>query len=112
MSELPHFSSAVVSHIVAALAIALLFVYGTFANEYRIVAREAKRINSTSNSPIYDQLTTVMVGLSAVRAYSRQKLYENRMYKFIDENAKSDWIMAVSSRWLSVRMGKTYSLFA
>lgn len=68
-----------VSGYVIIAGVALLFFYGRIANTYIHVAREVKRINAISNSPIYDQFGSVLSGLSTIRAFQRTTFYMNRM---------------------------------
>lgn len=54
-------------------------VYVRVATIYISVAREVKRLNSISHSPIYDQFGSVLSGLSTIRAFQRTNFYMNRM---------------------------------
>lgn len=57
----------------------LMFVYARVASKYINVAREVKRLNSVSHSPIYDQFGSVLSGLSTIRAFHRTNFYMDRM---------------------------------
>lgn len=59
--------------------ILLMFVYARVASKYINVAREVKRLNSISHSPIYDQFGSVLSGLSTIRAFHRTNFYMDRM---------------------------------
>ncbi|KAH6845193.1 hypothetical protein B0I37DRAFT_311932 [Chaetomium sp. MPI-CAGE-AT-0009] len=90
----------------------LLFVlYVRVAREYITAAREVKRINSVSHSPIYDQFSSVLSGLSTIRAFDRTKYYMNRMYGLIDNSSKATWMLELSTRWMAFRMGVLGALF-
>ncbi|KAG6362037.1 hypothetical protein INS49_010266 [Diaporthe citri] len=62
--------------------ILLMFVYARVASKYINVAREVKRLNSISHSPIYDQFGSVLSGLSTIRAFHRTNFYMDRMYSW------------------------------
>ncbi|KAK4232219.1 hypothetical protein QBC38DRAFT_463457 [Podospora fimiseda] len=104
-------TSLSVSVYVILFGVFLLFFYVRVACEYIDVAREVKRINSVSNSPIYDQFSSVLTGLSTVRAFDRTNFYMNRMYSLIDASTKASWALSVISRWMAVRMGVLGALF-
>ncbi|KAH6649967.1 hypothetical protein F5144DRAFT_588575 [Chaetomium tenue] len=90
----------------------LLFVlYVRVAREYITAAREVKRINSVSHSPIYDQFSSVLSGLSTIRAFDRTKYYMDRMYGLIDNSSKATWMLELSTRWMAFRMGVLGALF-
>lgn len=68
-----------VSVYVILAGIVLMAIYARIASIYIHVAREVKRLNSVSNSPIFDQFSSVLSGLSTVRAFQRTNFYMNRM---------------------------------
>ncbi|KAK4154036.1 hypothetical protein C8A00DRAFT_14832 [Chaetomidium leptoderma] len=89
----------------------LFILYLRVAREYITAAREVKRINSVSHSPIYDQFSSVLSGLSTIRAFDRTKFYMDRMYGLIDNSSKATWMLQLSSRWMAFRMGLLGALF-
>lgn len=72
-------ASLSVSIYVIISGVVLLFVYARIAGQYIGVAREVKRLNSISHSPIYDQFGSVLSGLSTIRAFHRTNFYMDRM---------------------------------
>ncbi|KAL1880523.1 hypothetical protein VTK73DRAFT_5723 [Phialemonium thermophilum] len=104
-------TSLSVSPYVIIFGIALLFLYSRIATVYIRAAREVKRISSTSHSPIYDQFSSVLSGLSTIRAFRRIGFYLDRMHGFIDDNAKASWSLQVVTRWLTFRMGALGAVF-
>ncbi|OIW35256.1 hypothetical protein CONLIGDRAFT_47777 [Coniochaeta ligniaria NRRL 30616] len=91
--------------------IILVFFYINVASKYVIVAREVNRINATSNSPVYDQFSSVLSGLSTIRAFGRVEYYINRMYSLIDNSSKANLAKMFSALWLSFRLGMLGVLF-
>lgn len=104
-------TSLSVSVYVIFFGIFLLFFYVQVARAYIDAAREVKRINSVSHSPIYDQFSSVLSGLSTIRAFDRTGFYMNRMYRLIDNSTKASWALQITSRWMAVRMGVLGALF-
>ncbi|KAK3996469.1 hypothetical protein QBC44DRAFT_148824 [Cladorrhinum sp. PSN332] len=104
-------TSLSVSVYVIFFGIFLLIFYVRIAREYIDAAREVKRINSVSNSPIYDQFSSVLTGLSTIRAFDRTNFYMDRMYNLIDMSSKASWALSIISRWMAVRMGVLGALF-
>ena len=105
------FPSLSVSPYVIIFGILLLGLYIHIANEYITAAREVKRINSVSHSPIYDQFSSVLSGLSTIRAYGRTDFYMNRMLDLIDNSTKATWALQLCGRWMAFRMGMLGALF-
>ncbi|KAK0618587.1 P-loop containing nucleoside triphosphate hydrolase protein [Bombardia bombarda] len=89
----------------------LCIFYILIAREYIGVARDLKRIESTSRSPIYDQFGSVLSGLSTVRAFGRTQFYMDRMYDLIDNSSKAYWALELINRWMTFRMGLLGSFF-
>ncbi|TPX17379.1 uncharacterized protein E0L32_003022 [Thyridium curvatum] len=104
-------SSFVVSKWVIVCGAVLLIFYAGVAKTYITAAREVKRINSVSSSPIYDQFSSVLSGLSTIRAFHRTDFYMDRMYGLIDNGAKATWALQLCSRWMSFRMGMLGAVF-
>jgi ABC-type multidrug transport system fused ATPase/permease subunit len=104
-------TSLSVSVYVIFFGVLLFALYVRVAREYIGTARELKRINAVSNSPIYDQFSSVLSGLSTIRAFNRTKFYMDRMYGLIDNSSKATWALQLSSRWMSFRMGVLGAFF-
>jgi ABC-type multidrug transport system fused ATPase/permease subunit len=111
MALLTRVNSLSVSVYVIFFGVFLFLLYLRIAREYIRAAREVKRINSVSHSPIYDQFSSVLSGLSTIRAFDRTKYYMNRMHGLIDNSSKASWMLELSSRWMAFRMGVLGALF-
>ena len=86
-------------------------MYARIASVYIAAAREAKRINSVAHSPVYDQFSSVLTGLSTIRAFHRTDFYMNRVFGLIDNSAKASWAMQLLARWMNFRMGMFGAVF-
>lgn len=104
-------ASLSVSVYVILAGIVLMAVYARVASVYIHVAREVKRLNSISNSPIFDQFGSVLSGLATIRAFHRTQFYMNRMFNLIDNSNKASWAQNLSGRWMSFRLSMIGTLF-
>ncbi|KAK4673495.1 hypothetical protein QC763_112510 [Podospora pseudopauciseta] len=104
-------TSLSVSVYVIFFGILLFILYVRVSMAYIDAAREVKRINSVSHSPIYDQFSSVLSGLSTIRAFDRTEFYMKRMFTLIDNSSKASWALQLSGRWMAVRMGVLGALF-
>ena len=98
-------SSMLSSWYLAVCGSMLIYTHFVIARQYLYGAREIKRISSLSNSPIYDQLESILEGLATVRAFKRHPFYVERMFDLIDNSSKANWYLSLSSRWLEFRTG-------
>ncbi|CAK7205636.1 hypothetical protein SEUCBS139899_008415 [Sporothrix eucalyptigena] len=104
-------ASVSVSPFIVIFGFGLLILYARIANVYIAAAREAKRINSVAHSPVYDQFSSVLTGLSTIRAFRRTDFYMDRVFGLIDNSAKASWAMQLLARWMNFRMGMFGAVF-
>ncbi|KAI9293169.1 hypothetical protein K502DRAFT_318772 [Neoconidiobolus thromboides FSU 785] len=67
-------------------------------------SREIKRIESTTNSPIYSQSGETLQGVTTIRAYEQIDRFETLMYEKVDDNIKSFFYFCAANNWLSIRL--------
>ena len=79
-------------------------IYFHITNYYRTVARELKRLDSVSRSPIYSHFGETLGGLSVIRSYARQALYKRTNEFRLSDNLAAYFALKVTDRWLSVRL--------
>ncbi|CAN8099007.1 unnamed protein product [Discula destructiva] len=104
-------ASLSVSIYVILAGVVLMVVYARVASIYIHVAREVKRLNSISHSPIFDQFGSVLSGLATIRAFQRTNFYMNRMFNLIDNSNKASWAQSLSGRWMSFRLSMIGTIF-
>lgn len=94
--------AAVVSSpaIVAFGALALVTAWGV-AYLYIAGAREAKRLESTARSPIFEQIGALLTGLATIRAFGKEAEYVGRVYDLIDEHCQALWHRWLFASWRS-----------
>lgn len=82
---------------------------------YVSTARQVKRLESISRSPIYSHFGETVSGATTIRAYAKSQSFIATNEKKIDENQVCYYPTFVSSRWLAVRLetiGNILILFA
>ncbi len=93
----------------------LFVAYFRVTNYYRNVARELKRVEALSRSPIYTHFSETLGGLSVIRSYKRQAIYLRNNEVRLDDNVSAYQTLKVIDRWLCVRLevlGNAIVLFA
>lgn len=83
---------------------AIFAVYFAATNYYRNVARELKRLEAISRSPIYSHFAETLGGLPVIRAFQRQGTYLRTNEVRLDENISAYNTLKAVDRWLSVRL--------
>ena len=88
--------------IVVIIPIALIFYF--VQKFYVTTARQVKRLESITRSPIYSHFGETLSGAATIRAYKMLPVYIAENEKKIDLNQVCYYPTFVSSRWLSVRL--------
>lgn len=81
----------------------LIFFYAAYIY-YQSTAREVKRMDSITRSPVYAHFGESLNGLSSIRAY---KAYDRMAIingKFMDNNIRFTLVNISSNRWLTIRL--------
>ncbi|GMN54603.1 hypothetical protein TIFTF001_023730 [Ficus carica] len=71
---------------------------------YQSTAREVKRLDSTTRSPVYAQFGEALNGLSSIRAYKAYDRMASINGKSMDDNIRFTLANLSSNRWLSIRL--------
>lgn len=66
--------------------------------------RELKRLDNTLKSPVTQHIGSSISGLSVIRAFDKERLFINRMYKLLDKHSSSLLVFRLSNRWFTYRM--------
>jgi ATP-binding cassette subfamily C (CFTR/MRP) protein 1 len=88
----------------AIAVIPLGFVYFKVLNYFRNVARETKRLESVSRSPVYAQFSESLGGLATIRAYGQGTRFMDEFEGKVDQNIRAWYCNKSADRWLSVRL--------
>ena len=88
--------------IVVILPVAIIYYY--VQKFYVATARQVKRMESVTRSPIYTHFGETISGASTIRAYNRGKDFIAENETRIDRNQVCYYPSYVANRWLSVRL--------
>lgn len=81
----------------------LVLFYGAYLY-YQSTAREVKRMDSITRSPVYAQFGEALNGLSTIRAYKAYDRMANINGKAMDNNIRFTLVNMSANRWLAIRL--------
>ncbi|KAJ6140558.1 hypothetical protein N7470_010354 [Penicillium chermesinum] len=105
-------AGVLISPVVIILAILLLVISLKISVTYLTGAREAKRLESTAKSPVFEQFGASLTGLITIRAFSKSDAYIDIIYDKINSHAQAWWSVWLLNRWLGIRMNLVGAIFA
>ncbi|ODV59385.1 bile acid-transporting ATPase YBT1 [Ascoidea rubescens DSM 1968] len=82
---------------------------------YLSLSRELKRYESITKSPIHQNFTETLVGVTTIRAYGVEHKFMKKNLEYIDENNTPFFYLWVANRWLCFRidfLGALVTLFS
>ncbi|XP_050221778.1 ABC transporter C family member 2-like [Mercurialis annua] len=81
----------------------LVLFYGAYLY-YQSTAREVKRLDSISRSPVYAQFGEALNGLSTIRAYKAYDRMADINGRSMDNNIRFTLVNMSANRWLGIRL--------
>ena len=93
-------------------AIVLLFSCILIARIYIKGARDIKRLESNSKSPVLEHYTSSLLGLATIRSFGKTEEYVQQMYTMLDQEARTEWHGHFAVGWMEFRQGFLGILFA
>ncbi|KAJ8449899.1 hypothetical protein Cgig2_029261 [Carnegiea gigantea] len=81
----------------------LVLFYGAYLY-YQSTAREVKRLDSITRSPVYAQFSEALNGLSTIRAYKAHERMAGINGKSMDNNVRFTLVNMSANRWLAIRL--------
>jgi ATP-binding cassette subfamily C (CFTR/MRP) protein 1 len=88
--------------LVAAVPVSL--TYAAVGMYYRASAREVKRMDAISKSPVYAHLSETLVGLPSIRAYAVTEGFAATAETRLDAHNCANWKVNLLNRWLGLRL--------
>lgn len=70
-----------------------------------------KRLDSVGKSPIFDHFSATLAGVGTIRAFQKEAAYTEMMFAKVDTYARAIYYQALTSRWLSWRLGTVGAVF-
>ncbi|GIJ85992.1 hypothetical protein Asppvi_004864 [Aspergillus pseudoviridinutans] len=104
-------AASVTSLLIVGIGLLTLLASWAVAFFYVTGAREAKRLESTARSPIFELVGALLTGLPTIRAFGREKAYLKRMYDLIDVHCQALWHKQLFSCWMAFWMSMVGAIF-
>merc|ERR1711871_1761696 len=82
----------------------IAYIYRSAQRYYIKTARELKRLDSISRSPIFATFGETLDGLSTIRAYGADKDFMTKNYDLLDRNQTCYFLTFTANCWLGLRL--------
>ncbi|KAF9255339.1 multidrug resistance-associated ABC transporter [Marasmius fiardii PR-910] len=76
------------------------FIYQELARAYLNTARDLRRMESNSRSPVFSHFGELLEGIVTVRAFSAERQFLNGIHKKIDDTTKIWYAYWMTNRWV------------
>jgi ATP-binding cassette subfamily C (CFTR/MRP) protein 4 len=77
---------------------------------YMQTARQVKRLEAISRSPVYSSIPSTLEGISVIRAFGAKERFRLEFFAHQDENTRMFFSFLSGSRWLAFRLDGLVSL--
>jgi ATP-binding cassette subfamily C (CFTR/MRP) protein 1 len=95
---------AVVAPWFLAPAVPLVILYIFATRFYRYSARELRRLEAISRSPLFNHLGETLNGLATIRAFGAQNRFMAENRRRVNDNGRNRYHAIATSRWLTFRL--------
>ncbi|XP_076312434.1 ATP-binding cassette sub-family C member 4-like isoform X1 [Tachypleus tridentatus] len=92
----------IVSPWIALPTLILTFIFYILKRFYMATARDIKRLEGITRSPVFSHLSTSLYGLTTIRAFGAQQRFEALFDKYQDHHSSSWFLFISSTRWFGV----------
>lgn len=99
---------------VAPLLVLVAYAYYRTAGSYIAAARDLRRLESVTRSPIFQSFSEVLNGIGTVRAFGAQDRFMDTLFRRLDATQSCNNLYWMANRWLLLRfdlMG-AFTIFA
>ncbi|KAK4700588.1 hypothetical protein P7C70_g5658, partial [Phenoliferia sp. Uapishka_3] len=79
------------------------FIYTTLFTRYLAVNRDVNRIGATTASPLFSTFHQVLVGITTIRAFAKERDYRAELCSIVDETLALWYCTCTLDVWLSIR---------
>ncbi|KAL8707356.1 MAG: hypothetical protein Q9220_007604 [cf. Caloplaca sp. 1 TL-2023] len=97
-------TGAIVSPIIIAIALISVWLAAMIGKRYLAGAREVKRLEAITRSPILETMERVQSGIATIRAFEMQEHYTDLMHRHIDRNTTALMHIWLFNQWMSFRL--------
>lgn len=84
--------------------IPILWQYLSIQTKYRNVAKDLKKIESGTKSPLFSYFRETLYGLEAIRGYRIEEVMLEKHYELLNRNIRAKVNLDVANRWMGVRL--------
>lgn len=95
---------------IAVVPLGIFYIY--VLQNFRMVSRETKRLESISRSPVYSHFSETLGGLATIRAYGLANRFMGIFEDRLDENTRAYYNNKTADRWLASRLELIGSIIA
>ncbi|RSL88049.1 hypothetical protein CEP51_001928 [Fusarium floridanum] len=82
-----------------------------YAPRYLVAARDIKRLESSTMSPVLEHFGTSISGLMTIRAFGNMTWCISRMQMLLDRHGQASWHLWLFNRWFNLRMSLTGAIY-
>jgi len=65
---------------------------------------ETKKLDNLTKSPVLHHVTSSVAGISVIRGFNKEKIFEDRFYSFLNKHLVADSLFNLATRWFMLRM--------
>jgi len=105
-------SAMIISPYIIILALVILGLCGRVGLRYLRGARSIKRLESIQKSPMISHFSASLQGLSTIRAFANQEVFEKRMDDLINSYSTATWHNWLFNNWVGYNMALIGSIFS
>lgn len=89
----------------------LLYLFSKYRRQFVTTAREVKRLDAITRSPLYAEVSSSLQGGKVIRAFRAESMMEERFLRRLDENGKCAFLFIILSRYLGFRLDMLCATF-
>lgn len=90
--------------IIIVVIVPVLFLYYRLQRDYRLSAREAKRLESIARSPRYAHFKELVTGLDVIHGFGREAFFIDTYHNILAGYQRAFWCSIMLNRWFSTRV--------
>ena len=95
----------------AIVAVPMLFFLVYLRHYYLKTAREVKRLDSILRSPIYNQVSSTVMGRSSIKAFKLEDELNVQFHRLQNDQGAAFLMFCCTTRWLSLRLDLSVALY-
>ncbi|XP_054158179.1 ATP-binding cassette sub-family C member 4-like, partial [Oppia nitens] len=96
---------AIVNYYLIIPAIGLLAAVLAIRWIYLKTSRDLQRFEGIARSPLYNHMTTTLIGLTTIRAYRAEHLFREQYYRYQNDHSSTYFMQLAASRCLDLASG-------